>query len=110
MSLAGSIRVGVEAVRDARPEFDAAILAPVDQPRIHSALLDGLIEVFEGGEREIVACSYAGTAGAPALFSRRHFAELSALVTSNDQSIVRGNRRAQARKNGNGANQNNGNR
>jgi molybdenum cofactor cytidylyltransferase len=77
--LAGSIRVGVEAVRDARPEFDAAILAPIDQPRIHSALLDGLIEVFEGGEREIVACSYAGTVGAPALFSRRHFAELTAL-------------------------------
>jgi molybdenum cofactor cytidylyltransferase len=77
--LAGSIRVGIEAVRDARPEFDAAILAPVDQPRIHSALLDELIEVFEGGERKIVACSYAGTVGAPALFSRRHFADLTAL-------------------------------
>ena len=77
--LAGSIRVGVEAVRDARPGFEAAILVPVDQPRIHPALLDGMIEVFEGGEREIVACSYAGTVGAPALFSRRHFAELTAL-------------------------------
>ena len=33
MGLAGSIRVGVEAVQAARPEFDAAILAPVDQPR-----------------------------------------------------------------------------
>ena len=75
--LAGSIRVGIEAVRTARPEFDAAILTPVDQPWIHSALLDRLIEVFEGGEREIVACSYAGTVGAPALFSRRHFADLT---------------------------------
>ena len=77
--LAGSIRVGIEAVRTARPEFDAAILTPVDQPWIHSALLDRLIEVFEGGEREIVACSYAGTVGAPALFSRRHFADLTSL-------------------------------
>jgi molybdenum cofactor cytidylyltransferase len=52
---------------------------PVDQPRIHTALLDRLIEVFEDGEREIVACAYAETVGAPALFSRRHFAELTAL-------------------------------
>jgi len=74
--LSGSIRAGIEAVRNASPEFDAVILAPVDQPAIHSALLDRLIEVFEGGEREIVACAYAGTLGAPALFSRRHFAEL----------------------------------
>lgn len=77
--LAGSIRVGIEAVRTARPEFDAAILTPVDQPWIHSALMDRLIEVFEAGEREIVACSYAGTVGAPALFSRRHFADLTSL-------------------------------
>jgi molybdenum cofactor cytidylyltransferase len=77
--LAGSIRVGIEAVLAARPSFDAAILAPVDQPRLHAALLDRLIEVFEGGERAIVACAYAGTVGAPALFSRRHFADLTAL-------------------------------
>jgi molybdenum cofactor cytidylyltransferase len=77
--LAGSIRVGIEAVRTARPDFDAAILAPVDQPWIHSALLDRLIEIFEAGERGIVACSYAETLGAPALFSRRHFADLSSL-------------------------------
>jgi molybdenum cofactor cytidylyltransferase len=77
--LAESIRVGIEAVQAARPEFDAAILSPVDQPGIHPALLDRLIEVFESGEREIVACTYAGTVGAPALFSRRHFAELAAL-------------------------------
>jgi molybdenum cofactor cytidylyltransferase len=77
--LAGSIRAGVEAVRAARLELDAVILAPVDQPRIHPALLNRLIEVFEGGERGIVACTYAGTVGAPALFSRRHFADLIAL-------------------------------
>jgi len=77
--LAGSIRVGVEAVRAGRPEYDAAILATVDQPWIHAALLDRLIEVFVGGEHESVACSYAGTLGAPALFSRRHFADLARL-------------------------------
>ena len=77
--LAESIRVGIEAVRAARPEFDAAILATVDQPQVHPALLNLLIEVFEGGEGEIVACSYAGSLGVPALFSPRHFADLTAL-------------------------------
>jgi len=77
--MAGSIRAGIGAVEAARPEFDAAILAPVDQPRIHPALLDRLIEVFEGGEHGIVASAYAGTVGAPALFARRYFGELTAL-------------------------------
>jgi molybdenum cofactor cytidylyltransferase len=77
--MAGSVRAGIEAVEAARPELDAAILAPVDQPRIHPALLDRLIEVFEGGEHGIVASAYAGTVGAPALFARRHFGELTAL-------------------------------
>jgi molybdenum cofactor cytidylyltransferase len=77
--LAGSIRAGIEAARAARPELDAAILAPVDQPRLHTPLLDRLVEVFEGGAGEIVACSYAGTLGAPALFARPHFSELTAL-------------------------------
>ncbi len=77
--LAGSIRVGIEAVRAAADGFDAAILAPVDQPGVQPALLDRLIQVFEDGEREIVASAYSDTVGAPALFSRRHFAELAAL-------------------------------
>jgi len=77
--LAGSIRAGIEAVQAGRPEFDAAILAPVDQPWIHAALLDRLIEVFAGGGQEIVACTYAETVGAPALFARRHFADLTRL-------------------------------
>ena len=77
--LAGSIRAGIEAVQAGRPEFDAAILATVDQPWIDAALLDRLIEVFAGGEREMVACTYAETVGAPALFARRHFADLTRL-------------------------------
>ncbi len=77
--LAGSIRVGIEAVQAVRPELDAAILAPVDQPRLDTALLDRLIEVFETSGRGIVACAYAGTVGAPALFSRHHFPDLVAL-------------------------------
>ena len=36
-------------------------------------------EVFDASERGIVACAYAGTVGAPALFSRHHFADLVAL-------------------------------
>ena len=44
-----------------------------------SALLNRLVEVFETGERGIVASSYAETVGAPALFARSHFSELSAL-------------------------------
>jgi molybdenum cofactor cytidylyltransferase len=77
--LAGSIRAGIEAVRDAPVGFDAAILAPVDQPGLQPALLDRLIAVFEAGEYPIVASAYSDTVGAPALFPRRLFPELASL-------------------------------
>jgi molybdenum cofactor cytidylyltransferase len=77
--LSESIRVGIEAVRARQPAFDAAILLPVDQPRLRPELLDALIEAFETKRPPIVACSYAGTVGAPALFSQRHFVDLVAL-------------------------------
>jgi molybdenum cofactor cytidylyltransferase len=76
--LAGSIRRGVEAAL-AAGRFDAVLLALADQPGVTSALLARLIGEFEGAGRSLAACSYAGTLGAPALFSRRHFAALCAL-------------------------------
>jgi molybdenum cofactor cytidylyltransferase len=77
--LGSSIRAGVEAAARADPPGDAVLLLLADQPRVCGATLDRLIDAFEATGRSIVACTYAGTAGAPALFARRHFPALLSL-------------------------------
>lgn len=82
--LASSIRAGVLAVRSSRfgVAFDGLMLLLADQPRVTSAGLDALIDRFRavgGGPEAIVASSYAGTVGPPAIFGRAHWDALGAL-------------------------------
>ncbi len=74
--IASSIRCGVLALPE---EIDAAILAPCDQPSVSRELFREMIRVFQETRKEMVACRYGGTAGAPALFARARFPQLLAL-------------------------------
>jgi len=76
--MATSIRAGVEAVAMAEPRLDAALLTLVDQPAITVDILNRIISAAENGA-DLVACEYAGTLGAPALYARRHFDALCRL-------------------------------
>jgi|UniRef100_UPI0040485BEE molybdenum cofactor cytidylyltransferase len=58
---------------------DQVILMLCDQPYVTQELLDQLINVKKDSGIGIVACSYAGTAGVPALFDQFYFPELLAL-------------------------------
>ena len=55
------------------------ILMLCDQPYITKALLDQLMLDKKASGKGIVACSYAGTVGVPALFDQKYFPELLAL-------------------------------
>ena len=77
--MASSIRAGLQAVASDLPRADAALLLLADQVAVTPELLDALIERFETGEADLVACAYADTQGPPALFGRRFFAELEEL-------------------------------
>jgi molybdenum cofactor cytidylyltransferase len=77
--IASSIRAAVQAVTACAALPDALILTPCDQPFVSSELINQLIRKYEESEKLIVACSYAGTIGAPALFSKACFAELNSL-------------------------------
>lgn len=74
-----SIRVAVEAVAAAQPRFDGLLIVLADQPAVTTALLDRLIAASPTAPAGLVACEYAGTVGAPALFARRHYDALRAL-------------------------------
>lgn len=78
--VASSIRRGLAAVLALRPEVSGVLLAVCDQPRVGAAHLAALAAALDDGAHAIVASSYAGTLGVPALFERATFGELEALV------------------------------
>lgn len=77
--VAGSIRRGLAAVLEGRPEVSGVLLAVCDQPRVGAAHLAALAAALADGAHAVAASSYAGTVGVPALFARATFPELEAL-------------------------------
>jgi len=74
--IGSSIRAGIQAVVKANDKVTALILMLCDQPFVTSDVLSGLITTHREGGGEIVASSYGGTIGVPALFGKAFFAEL----------------------------------
>jgi molybdenum cofactor cytidylyltransferase len=74
--IASSIALAVTAVRHAA---HAVLVLLADQPMISVTHLQALMAAWSGDEQEIVATSYAGVSGAPALFARGCFDSLAAL-------------------------------
>jgi len=77
--MASSIRTGLENLITQKPQVQNVIIMLCDQPFVTTQLLNGLIQKKAAGNNGIIACSYAGTVGVPALFSRHNFEYLTAL-------------------------------
>lgn len=73
-----SFRAAVAAVGADCPAASAILFTVCDQPLVTGDLLAAIAAAHRGGQG-LVAAGYAGTAGVPALFARRYFAELVAL-------------------------------
>ena len=75
--LGSSIRVGMEhLLKMPRPRPAAVVCLAVDQPLVTSQTINGLIEEAVASQAPIVASSYAGTVGVPALFQAFFFPQL----------------------------------
>jgi molybdenum cofactor cytidylyltransferase len=77
--LGTSIRCGLRHQLGSRPELDAVVLLVCDQPFVEARVIRSLIAHWQNSRKAIVACSYAGTLGIPALFDRACFESLLAL-------------------------------
>lgn len=77
--MASSLVCGLASAQGAVAGLSAVIFAACDQPRVDAADLRGLASAWSQGY-PIVASEYGGTAGVPALFDRRYFAEIAALT------------------------------
>jgi molybdenum cofactor cytidylyltransferase len=77
--MSSSVRVGIEALVTANPRIAAIVLMLCDQPFVTRDVIVGLVRAHYETGCSIVASSYGGTYGVPALFGKAHFAELATL-------------------------------
>jgi molybdenum cofactor cytidylyltransferase len=77
--MASSIRAGLGEVLAADPKAAAAVFLLCDQPHVTADIISRLTEAHRVSQSQIVASSYAGGFGVPALFARTFFAELARL-------------------------------
>src|SRR4051794_8132156 len=75
LGIGTSIRAGVTEVA-ANPEVTGVLLLTCDQPFVDASLLGHLAAAHERTKKQVVASSYDGTVGIPALFERSCFDEL----------------------------------
>ena len=72
--MASSIRIGISAMQQSTPQLESVILMLCDQPFADVSIVNQLIKA--SAKKNLVASSYNGTIGPPALFSKSHFEEL----------------------------------
>jgi CTP:molybdopterin cytidylyltransferase MocA len=78
--IASSIHAGLNALARQAPDATGALLLTCDQVRLTTGHLRALLDAFDAGSSvAIVASSYAGVTGVPAVFPRGAFQRLFAL-------------------------------
>jgi molybdenum cofactor cytidylyltransferase len=76
--MSSSMQCGLRYLLEAS-QVEQVILMLCDQPYVSQGLLDQLMFEKKASGKGIVACSYVGTVGVPALFDQTYFPELLAL-------------------------------
>lgn len=77
--MASSVRAGVEGLISLDGEVAAAVILLCDQPHVTSDVISSLLAAHHATRRPVVASTYGGSFGVPALFSRMLFTELTKL-------------------------------
>lgn len=77
--MASSIRAGVEGLVSANADADAAVVMLCDQPHVTAVVISNLVAAHRNTGSSVVASTYGGSFGVPALFGKDLFAELGRL-------------------------------
>ncbi len=77
--MASSVRAGIEGLVSSDANVDAAVFMLCDQPHVTAELISTLMASHRATGRPVIASTYGGSFGVPALFSRTLFAELTRL-------------------------------
>jgi molybdenum cofactor cytidylyltransferase len=74
--MASSIRIGIAELVSVDSNADAAILMLCDQPHVDAGVISDLVAAHRATGKPVVASTYGGSFGVPALFSSTLFDEL----------------------------------
>ena len=77
--MGSSLKAGLHFLMSGEPGLDAVMVMVCDQPLLTSAHLNALIDRYQATRMPVIASSYAGAMGVPALFDRSQFTELNSL-------------------------------
>lgn len=77
--MAGSIRFGIEGLKEKSFEAEGALLMICDQPAVTTDHLRQMLDAFHRNPTSAVASLYAGKRGIPAIFPSEAFPDLLAL-------------------------------
>lgn len=77
--MGSTVACGMDFLIKNHPETQAAVLMLCDQPHLSPAVLENLIQKWRESGAPIVASTYGGTFGVPAVFDQKMFAELAVL-------------------------------
>jgi molybdenum cofactor cytidylyltransferase len=88
--MASSIRAGVEGLIGEDADVAAAVLLLCDQPHVTIDVISSLVAAHRATGRQVIASTYGGSFGVPALFGRTLFAELTRLEgTAGAKEVIR---------------------
>ena len=73
LGIGSSLKLALKKVIAVYPDTDAVIVLVADQPMVTAAHLRKIIATFEASGSQLIASSYSGTFGVPALFARKFF-------------------------------------
>jgi molybdenum cofactor cytidylyltransferase len=77
--IGSSLSLGITLAETLRPKVSAALVTLCDQPKVTSEALQSLASQYFTTGKAVVASSYSGTLGVPALFDWAYFEDLKRL-------------------------------
>lgn len=77
--LASSVICGLHYLQHNNPKLQFVIFLVCDQPFLKADIIQSIIEAYTLSEFALVASTYAGISGTPALFDKKFFPEISEL-------------------------------
>ncbi|WP_207420529.1 nucleotidyltransferase family protein [Desertivirga brevis] len=83
-----SIVEGLLELEKQHPSVKGVVLMVCDQPYISSSIIDDLIKKAASSAKGIIASTYAGTIGTPALFKHSYFIKLKELKEDQGAKVL----------------------
>lgn len=86
--MGSSIKAGLNHLLEVSPTINAVMILVCDQPLLNSVHLKELIRAFRSSQAAVVAMSYSGTVGVPAIFEKSLFVDLIDLPDEKGAKVV----------------------